>query len=41
MVTLKYIEDGFGYIIVRSPHTPYSFYLRGTIGFRGQKMSES
>ena len=22
----------FGYVIIRSPHTPYSIYLRGTIG---------
>ena len=25
-------EYGFGYIITRSPYTPYSIYLRGTIG---------
>ena len=25
-----------GYIITRSPHTPHSLYLRGTIGFRIQ-----
>ena len=26
------IEDGSGYIVnIRSPYTPYSFYLRGTI----------
>ena len=29
---LKYIEYGFGYIIVRFPPTPYSIYLRGTVG---------
>ena len=28
------MEYGFGYIILRSPYTPYSLYLRGTIGFR-------
>ena len=28
---LKYIEYGFGYVTIRSPHTPYSIYLRGTI----------
>ena len=33
IVPLKYIEYGFGYIIIRSPCTPYSIYLRGTIGF--------
>ena len=32
-IPLKYI-DNFGYIIIRSPYTPYSIYLRGTIGFR-------
>ena len=26
------IEYGFGYIRIRSPYAPYSFYLRGTIG---------
>ena len=26
------MEYGFGYIIIRSPYTPYSIYLRGTIG---------
>ena len=31
-VPLKEIEYGFGYITIRSPHTPYSTYLRGTIG---------
>ena len=30
IVPLK-IEYGFGYIIKRSPYTPYSIYLRGTI----------
>ena len=25
------MEYGFGYIITRSPYTPYSIYLRGTI----------
>ena len=28
-VPLKSIEYGFGYIIIRSPYTPYSTYLRG------------
>ena len=27
----KWKEYGFGYIIIRSPYTPYSIYLRGTI----------
>ena len=27
------MECGFGYIIIRSPYTPHSIYLRGTIGF--------
>ena len=31
IVPLKY---GFGCIIIRSPYTPYSIYLRGTIGFK-------
>ena len=31
IVPLKYIEYGFGYIIIRSPYTPYSIYLRGII----------
>ena len=31
IVPLKYMEYGFGYIIVRSPYTRYSIYLRGTI----------
>ena len=31
IVPLKYIEYGFGYIIIRSPYTPYSVYLGGTI----------
>ena len=26
------VEYGFGYIIIRSPYTPYSIYLRGAIG---------
>ena len=34
LVPLRYIEYGFGYIIIRSPHTTYSIYLRGTIGSR-------
>ena len=25
------MENGFGYIIIRSPYIPYSIYLRGTI----------
>ena len=36
IVPLKYIEDGFGYLIARSPYTPYSIYFRGTIGLRVQ-----
>ena len=31
IVPLKYIEYGSGYIIIRSPYTPHSIYLRGTI----------
>ena len=31
---------GFGYIIIRSPYTPYSIYLRGTIRFRVKKCQE-
>ena len=31
IVSLKRIEYGFGYIIITSPHTPYSIYLRGTM----------
>ena len=31
IVPLKYIEYGFGYITIRSPYTPYSIELRGTI----------
>ena len=27
----KQIEYGLGYITIRSPYTPYSIYLRGTI----------
>ena len=27
------MEYGFGYVIIRSPYTPYSIYLRGTIDF--------
>ena len=30
IVPLKQTEYGFGYIIIRSPYTPYSIYLRGT-----------
>ena len=30
IVPLKWIEYGFGYIIIRSPYTPYSIYLRWT-----------
>ena len=30
-VSLKSMERGFGYTITRSPHAPYSIYLRGTI----------
>ena len=29
------IEYGFG-LIIRSPYTPYSMYLRGTIDFHDQ-----
>ena len=28
------MEYGFGYIIIGSPYTPCSIYVRGTIGFR-------
>ena len=35
IVSLKYMEYGFRYTIIRSPYTPYSIYLRGIIGFRG------
>ena len=31
VVPLKCIEDGVGYIILRSPYTAYSIYLRGTV----------
>ena len=31
MVPLKWIEYGFGYRLIRSPHTSYHIYLRGTI----------
>ena len=31
IVPLKWIEYGFGYVIIRPPYTPYSIYLRGTI----------
>ena len=31
IVPLKVIEYGFGKITIRSPYTPYSIYLRGTI----------
>ena len=34
MVPLKQIEHGFGFIVISSPCTPDSIYLRGTIGFR-------
>ena len=33
IVPLERIEYGFGYIIIRSPYTPYSIYLSGTIGW--------
>ena len=32
IVPLKQIEYGFGYIIIRSSYTPYSIYLRETVG---------
>ena len=32
IVPLKCIEYGSGYVIIRSPYTPYSIYFRGTIG---------
>ena len=32
IVPMMWIEYGFGYMIIRSPYTPYSIYLRGTIG---------
>ena len=31
IVPLKEIEYGFGYAVTRSPYTPYSIYLTGTI----------
>ena len=31
VVPLKQIEHGFGYVIIRSPYTPYSIYLSGTV----------
>ena len=31
MLPLKWIEYGFGYFIIRSPYTPHSIYLRGTV----------
>ena len=31
IVPLELIDHGFGYIIIRSPYTPYSIYLRGTL----------
>ena len=34
IIPLEQIEYGFGLIIIRSPYTPYSMNLRGTIGFR-------
>ena len=39
-VPLKQIEFGLGYNIIRSPYTPYSIYLRGTIDFLWHKLSE-
>ena len=31
IIPLKSIEYSFGHVIKRSPYTPYSIYLRGTI----------
>ena len=31
IVPFKWIDCGVGYIIIRSPYTPYSIYLRGTV----------
>ena len=31
IVSLKKIEYGFAYNVMRSPYTPYSIYLRGTL----------
>ena len=31
IVPLKEIEYGFGYIVIRSPYTPHSIYLRGIV----------
>ena len=28
---IKYIEYGFGFIMILPPYTPHSIYLRGTI----------
>ena len=35
IVPLKYIEYGFGYIIIRSPYTPDSIYLMGPVKVPG------
>ena len=34
IVPLKLIEYGFKYIFIRSPNTPYSICLRGTINLQ-------
>ena len=31
VVPFNQIEYGFGHIVIRSPYTPYSVYLKGTI----------
>ena len=36
---LMWIERGFGYVIIRSPYTPYSIYVRRTICLRMLKPS--
>ena len=30
IVPLRWIEYGSGYVVTRSPYTPYSVYVRGT-----------
>ena len=39
-VPLKYIEYGFGYKN-KIPYTPYSIYLRGTIGFGAEAHADA
>ena len=37
IVPLKFIEYGFGYLITRSPSSPYSIYLSGIIHRRATR----